>query len=294
MSEAARQQSSKKRGSGEVRTVSSDLLALARDPDARDELAACLTLIRHREPLSEATRVEIDALLRQLHGKVSPLMRASIEAELSPRLDGRITPATFLALTELAITLLPLRALLIHRCDLPEEASGRLWPHLSAAEKVMLMLAAAPYGENEAQRIADKAKLVLHALVRRGELPQSVDTIEARLTEGHASMEGAVARLARQRRIADLAELLARRLSMSFRSCLNLLAMRSSRGSALLCRALGLSYVSVKDIARMRRDLGYQMLGAPDAGADTFNEMSREAAQGLLAAYEGESAKRGT
>jgi Uncharacterised protein conserved in bacteria (DUF2336) len=273
--------------------VSSDLLALARDPEARDELAACLTLIRHREPLSESMRGEIDALLRQLHGKVSPLMRASIEAELTVRLDGRLTPASFLALTELAITHLPLRALLIRRSDLPEEASGRFWPHLTPAEKAVLLLAAAPYGEDEALRIADKAKLVLHALLRRGELPQSVDTIEARLSEGHASMDGAVARLARQRRIADLAELLARRLSMSVRSCLNLLAMRSSRGSALLCRALGLSYISVKDIARMRRDLGYQMLGAPDAGADTFDETSKETAQALLAVYEAESAKRG-
>lgn len=263
-----------------------DLLALARDPDARDELAARLTLLRQREPLDEGVRAELDALLRQLRGEVSPPMRASIEAELAVRLDARITPAAFIALAELAISHPALRDLLIRRRDVPEEAFGRLWPHLSEAQRAVLLLAGAPYGEPEARQIADQAKLVLHALLRRGELPQSVDTIEARLCEGHASMDGAVARLARQRRIADLAELMARCLSMRFLSCLNLLAMRSSRGSALLCGAVGLSRVALKDIARMRRDLGHQMLGAPDAGAETFDEMSKDAARGLLVAYE--------
>jgi hypothetical protein len=267
-----------------------DLLALARDPYARDELAVRLTLLRHREPLDDGARAELDALLRQLRDEVSPLMRTSIEAELAATLDARITPASFIVFAELAVSHPALRTLLICRPDLPEEAAGRLWPHLSQAEKAALLLAGAPYGKREAVGIADQAKLILHALLRRGELPQSVDTIEARLAEGHASMDGAASRLARQRRIADLAELLARRLSMRFLSCLNLLAMRSARGSALLCRAAGLSRVALKDIARMRRDLGHQVLGAPDPGADILDETSKEAAQRLLAAYEAPSA----
>jgi len=108
-----------------------DLLALARDPDARDELAARLTLLRQREPLDEGVRAELDALLRQLRGEVSPPMRASIEAELAVRLDARITPAAFIALAELAASYPALRDLLIRRRDAPEEAFGRLWPHLS-------------------------------------------------------------------------------------------------------------------------------------------------------------------
>jgi hypothetical protein len=170
-------------------------------------------------------------------------MRTSIEAELAAKLDARITPAAFIAFAELAVSHPALRTLLICRPDLPDEAAGRLWPHLSQAEKAALLLAGAPYGEREAVGIADKAKLILHALLRRGELPH----------------------------------------------CLNLLAMRSSRGSALLCRAAGLSRVALKDIARMRRDLGHQVLGAPDAGADILDETSKEVARRLLAAYEAAS-----
>src|ERR1700742_3967272 len=64
--------------------MSSDLLALAmrHDADARDELAARLTLLNRAASLDRRARHELQALLRELRDQVSAPMRRAIDVSL--------------------------------------------------------------------------------------------------------------------------------------------------------------------------------------------------------------------
>jgi hypothetical protein len=187
-----------------------------------------------------------------------------------------------LALSELALGDPPLRGLLIARHDLPEEAISRLWSHLSDEEKAQLLLASAPYEERDLDEILDEAELHLHFTLRDGELPVSLASFSAK---ERADPDKAVELLCAKRRFVDLGRFLAEHLDCELLACLNLLAMPSSRGAALLCRAAGLRRESYERIVLLRQHQGWQRQSASGIGLETFDAMSRSAARRLFALY---------
>ena len=187
-----------------------------------------------------------------------------------------------LTLSELALGDPPLRALLIARHDLPEEAISRLWSHLSDDEKAQLLLASAPYAECDLDEILDEAELHLHFTLRDGELPVSLASFSAK---ERTDPDKAVELLCAKQRFADLGRFLAEHLDCELLACLNLLAMPSSRGAALLCRAAGLRRESYERIVLLRQHQGWQRQSASGIGLETFDAMSRSAARRVFALY---------
>jgi uncharacterized protein (DUF2336 family) len=342
--------------------MGSDLLALAmrRDVDARDELAARLTSLNRVPGLDNGARHELEALLHELRDQVSVSMRRVIDLSLRnasdfrggvaarasdrdeatprgheggasddelveramndeaerlvalarrPDLPLRVSgilaarghlPALYalmgnrsaaighsglLALADLALGDPGLRNLLISRHDLPEDAVSLLWPHLADDEKARLLSANAPYAEDDLKEIAREAELDLHAALRRGELPDSLNALTVEVERGREDADGVIELLCAEERFADLGEFLAWLTSGPLLSCLNLLAMPSPRGAALLCRAAGLARGSYVTIARLRRHLGWQALSAASVGAEAFDSTSRSSARRIFALY---------
>ena len=254
--------------------MGSDLLALAlrRDADARDELAARLTSLNRTSGLDGAARLELEALLVELREQVSPPMRQAIDAslrdagrerretrafddelvelamtgepkrlvalarrpDLSLRVSGilaarghlpalhalagnrsaTIGHSVLLAMAELSLGDPALRSLTIRRYDLPDEAISLLWPHLPDAEKAALLHAQDPYGEDDLGELADEAELRLHAALRRGELPASLDAMTALIDMGKLDLDAAIVVLCAEGRFADLGRLLSGFLSL--------------------------------------------------------------------------------
>ncbi|MFI4995390.1 MAG: DUF2336 domain-containing protein [Hyphomicrobiales bacterium] len=261
---------------------------------------------RRRARLSEDELAEL-----ALKGDFSRLVALARRPDLSLRMSGMVAarghlPALYalagnrsatigrsvlIALAELALGDPALCALLIRRNDLPEEAVSYLWPHLPDGDKAALLMAGAPYGEPELGEIADEDELHLHDTLRRGTLPVSVDALMDGLEDGSASPDDAIERLCKQARIVALAEFLARLLSCALLPCLNLLAMPSPRGAALLCRAGGLRRESYELVAKLRSEFGWQAPGGSSAGLEAFDTLSKSAAQRVFALYKAASRK---
>ena len=199
--------------------------------------------------------------------------------------SAAIGHSVLVAMADLALGDPGLKSLMIGRHDLPEEAISLLWPHLADEEKARLLAAGAPYAESDLEEIEREAELNLHNALRRGELPKSLDALSVAVERGRKGADEAVELLAAEQRFADLGEFLARLLSCDLLPCLNLLAMPSPRGAALLCRAAGLSRASYAIIAGLRRDLGWQAPAASSAGVEAFDTLSRSAARRIVEFY---------
>jgi uncharacterized protein (DUF2336 family) len=257
-----------------------------------------------REGRKPAT-VEDELALLAMTGRGEPLVALARRPDLSLRLSGilaargdlaalralagnpsaAIGHSVLLALADLSLGDPVLRGLTIARPDLPEEAVSLLWPHLADVEKATLLRAAAPYGERDIEDIADEGELRLHDALRRGELPESLEDVMADVDAGNLDPDEAVALFCAASRFADLGEFLARLLGCALLPCLNLLAMPTPRGAALLSRAAGLSRESYEGITELRRDLGWQAPSGLRVGLDAFDNLSRSAARRVFGLY---------
>jgi uncharacterized protein (DUF2336 family) len=202
--------------------------------------------------------------------------------------SAAIGHSVLVALADLALGDPGLRSLMIARHDLPEEAMSLIWAHLPDEDRATMLRSAAPYAEEDLDEIAHEAELRLHEALREGELPASLDSLCDAIDRGREDADSVVAHLSGEARFADLGELLARHLGYDLLPLLNLLAMASPRGAALLCRAARLSRKSYEAIAAMRRELGWQAPAATSTGIEAFDGLSASAARRLLALYCGE------
>jgi uncharacterized protein (DUF2336 family) len=260
-----------------------------REPVASDDVAAELAMS------CEAERLVAIARRPDLPLRVSRIVAARGHLPALHALAGNRSAAighsVLVALADLALGDPGLRSLVIRRHDLPEEAMSLLWPHLPNEDRATMLRAAAPYAEEDLDEIAHEAELRLHEALRQGELPASLDSLRDAVERGRKGVDGVVADLAHEARFADLGEFLARHLGYDLLPLLNLLAMASPRGTALLCRAAGLASGSYDAIAMMRRELGWQAPAAMATGIEAFDGLSASAARRLLALYAEDEAR---
>jgi len=254
-----------------------------RRPSRREDELAGLALGGHADRLVALARRP------DLPSRVSAIIAArgylpALHA-LARNPSAQLGHSVLLALADLSLGDPGLRGAAIRRHDLPEEAISLLWPHLSDDEKAALLRAREPYGELDLDEIAVEAELRLHEKLRKGELPASFESVCADIDAGNLDPAEAVEHLCADGRFADLAELMARLLSCASLPCLNLLAMPTPRGAAILCRAAGLPRESHELVARLRSDLGWQAPTTASTGSEAFDSLSRNAARRILAPY---------
>jgi hypothetical protein len=178
--------------------------------------------------------------------------------------------STLTMLAELSAGDRALRLALLARPDLPDDAVDRLLPLIGREARARLIMSGtAPSVEDGRQ-----------ALASAGDRPppdrRPLDIILAEVENGVLPLDDAIAELSCESRMAEIAALATKRLSISYPAAHAMLAMPRDHAAAILMRALGAGEPALDAVMALRRRSG---LSRPRDASSTLDAYARQDAE---------------
>ncbi len=185
-------------------------------------------------------------------------------------------------LAELAPSDRMLKDALLARENLPEAIVERLLPFLALDTKARALMTGVPFGRDEARAALSLAENDLASSDRNGQDVISVEACLSCLDEGSMTASEVITVLARDIRVAELADFAARRLGIAHICAFNILSGRLDHAVAVLVRALDGDSSVMEGVMTMRRRCGCREAKESRSAFATGQRYSVEAAQDLI------------
>ncbi len=251
-----------------------------RDPEA--DAANPITLARRASPL-ELLQI---AALPNLPDSITNVLIARGDRDALQRAlrnpTAQFSRSSLTTLAELAPSDRMIKEGLLARTDLPEPILERLLPFLLADAKARALMAGAPFDVQQACDALRQASTDLDTAYRQGQMVVSLDGCNALLEEGKMSVNDVITLLARDMRLAELADFAATQLGIQQVTAFNILSGRLDHGAAVIVRALNGDSDSMDAVMTMRRRCGCRDAKETRSAFSTGQSYSVETALSLI------------
>jgi hypothetical protein len=178
-------------------------------------------------------------------------MPAVAEALANPGANFSRSSLTMLA--ELAPGDRTLRDALMSRPDLPDLVVDRLLPVIGREARARLIMSGADVTVAQARAALEEAEADQLSGGRRGAPPIAVDLIRAMVADGRMTLDLAVASLARDGRLAELAAFATAEIGCGYVAAYAMLAARLDHPGSILTKAMGAGRAGLDAVLELRR-----------------------------------------